>query len=585
MREILPTEYDLLKEIERVFEGEFIPDFKDEKVQRNLEEGFTNLEDVWLCKTQSGHIWPHVVGGCGILSEKVFYSEDPYTGKAIAAFYGCPSPSKDFEKAMSAVAKAQKRWEKLGWRVRAEFLYRLAHFFMREDVTNLCVASLMTEVGMSRAEAWGEYNEVYRFLLQTALFTMREYTPGSHLPSAEFTGNTQFTKTEPCGIGVAVCPFNFPLAIPTNMLSYMLAFGNVVFLKGSDKTALTTRILFAACESVLEDMGIRNDGIVNYTPGPGGEMVRFLLSRKDVKLFSFTGSSEVFQNIMKEFQFIERERGNQLQVGCAETSGVNIMLICEDADSTESAKAAVSGIAGRSSQKCSSTKIILAHDSVCERVLEEIQRGLEALSYGNVLEGAYLGPLISGDAKARALCLLQVLLDRKIVSPVYIKKITPSPSGYDVAPTVLLVRESAIKDTKKMKILFNTEMFAPIVTVVPYKNKTQAKWLMRHSLYGLTGTVFAEGPKSLAWGLETLSSGMRYIRRKQTGATVAERFHGAGGTASSYNGGMVGQSLCARHYTPIELSGTLPKHWTGEDFRKFMAEFGENIRVIKKPNV
>lgn len=584
---MLPTEEELAREIEVVFDSESTPDFNDPEILQKLNEGLTLFQSKWLEPAERGNIriWPHIIGGHEIISDKIFFSENPYNGDQLAAFCQTPPPSPRFEKAMQRVLKAQKRWEMLGYKVRAEFLYRLAHIFMREDITYMCVAALVTEIGMSPAEAWGEYNEVYRFLLQTALFTIREYKHGNSFESASFAGDTQLTYLKPYGIGIAICPFNFPLAIPSNMLAYMLGFGNAVFLKGSDKAALTTRILFAACEDALSEIGIKNNGIVNYTPGPGGDMARLLLARPEVKLFSFTGSSEVFRGILNEFQFMDRVGGNQLQVGCAETSGVNIMLVCNDANPKDVAEAAVKGIAGRSSQKCSSTKIILVQDLLFDVLLEELQGGLDAVLYGNVRDGACLGPLISSEAKKRALEFLEILLEKKIVWRVYKKQISASPSGYDVPPTILVTRKDAREDSERMKILFNTEVFAPIVTMVPFSNHKNAEWLISHTQFGLTGAVFAESPSELAWGLKLLPSGMRYIRRKQTGATVAERFHGAGGTASSYNGGIVGQSLCARHYTPIELSGTLPRQWTGENMRNFLAEFGENIIIAKKPKL
>lgn len=578
---MLPSEQVLLAEINRITQAESIPDFTKPEIATKVASGFACFHG-WVGKS-----WPHVIGGMDITTSDTFISDDPYHGTPIGTFYGTPDKA-TIDNHMRLVVSAQKRWERLGWTKRLTVLYRLAQMLQEDQWTYLFVASLVTEIGMSLPEAYGEYNEVYRFILQTIYYAMKEYRQEG-IASAAFSGNTQAVYLKPYPVGVVACPFNFPTATTTNMLVYMLAFGSAVFIKGSDKAALTTRILYQAIDVALRSEGVENDGIVNFVPGPGGDMVRALLAHPDVKIFSLTGSPEAFEATTKGFGSMSRNGANQLMVGCAETGGVNIMLVCDDADPKEVAVAARMGSAGRSGEKCSSTRIILAPEELVPAIIENLSKEYDAISYGNVRCGAYMGPLISDDARVRISMGVREFVDAGVTVKMYEKVITPSPSGYDFAPTILLAHPELYEpwDVIKFERIFNTEFFATVVTVVPYRTKAEAERMVALSRYGLTGTVFSDDPEMLAWGLMLLPSGMTYIRRKQTGATSAEGFHGAGGTASSYNGGMVGQRLCARHYTPKHLSGPLPPHWTEADFRRFTQALevygGDNIAFIKHP--
>ncbi|OGZ06612.1 MAG: hypothetical protein A3C93_00350 [Candidatus Lloydbacteria bacterium RIFCSPHIGHO2_02_FULL_54_17] len=575
---MFPSEQVVLAELNRITQGESIPDFSKSEIAAKVADGFARFAH-W-----TGKPWPHELGGMQLTNGKTFVSDNPYTGEPIGYFFGTPDKAV-LDEAMRRVVLAQKRWEKLGWKKRLSVLYRLAQMLQEERWVYLFVASLVSEIGMSYPEAYGEYNEVYRFILQTVYFAMKEYRQDG-IPSAAFSGNTQAVYLKPYGVGLVACPFNFPVATSTNMVVYMLAFGNAVLIKGSDKAALTTRILYDAFSQALADEGVENNGIINFVPGPGGDMVRALLAHPDVKLFSLTGSPAAFESVMKEFGSIPRNGVNQLSVGCAETGGVNVMLVCDDADPKEVALAARMGSAGRSGEKCSSTRIVLAPELLVPDILENLVKEFEGVSYGDVKKGAYMGPLISREAKGRISSGIRELVEKGVVALVYEKKIAPSPSGYDLPPTILIAHPDAYehRDSKRFETIFNTEFFATVVTIVPYRSREDAERMIATSRYGLTGAVFSNVPESLAWGLLTIPSGMRYINRKQTGATSAEGFHGAGGTASSYNGGMTGQHLCVRHYTPIHLSGFV-RNWSSDEFERFVLALGDNVAFVKHPAV
>ena len=93
----------------------------------------------------------------------------------------------------------------------------------------------------------------------------------------------------------------------------------------------------------------------------------------------------------------------------------------------------------------------------------------DKLIYGNVLDGADLGPVIDMAAK-REIDKKIAFLANGFAEIVYQKTITPSPSGQDVAPTILLADNDAIRNKVVMQTLLDTEIFGPVFTLVPFRS-------------------------------------------------------------------------------------------------------------------
>src|SRR5205814_4458410 len=102
------------------------------------------------------------------------------------------------------------------------------------------------------------------------------------------TGKLGFTLRVPCGVVLAIAPFNYPLLLTIHKIGPALAAGNAVILKPASKTPLIALKL----TKLLLDAGLPENGMQCIT-GPGGALGDLLCADKRVRKISFTGSTEV----------------------------------------------------------------------------------------------------------------------------------------------------------------------------------------------------------------------------------------------------------------------------------------------------
>ena len=577
----LPSKRAFRKEAEAVMASESYPDFKSEATQQRLKEAHADLRANYLGLLRQ---WPHVFAGKEYVSSLgVYMDTNPYTGDSLGRFqvFDPKDPKCDMDEIIGEIDKAQDIWRETPWKKRAEYLYALAHALMSDKWTWRFVSALMHDTGKPAAEAWGEYNEVYRFVLIHIWFMFKRYTGGDHFKSCKAAGDYLGYSSRGKGIGLVVAPFNFPVAIHVRMLTLMLAFGNVVILKGATTASLVTRLIFDVCEEVRKETGIGPEGLVNFAPGSGGTAADAFLSDPRLKIVSFTGSSEVCEGMQKKHRISDRVGGNQLITGSAETGGVNWIVLANYEDKKYVASQVIRANFGISGQKCSTVRDFFVPEGEVEEMLRLLSEEYDKLKYGNVLEGADLGPVIDMKAKHDIDAKIASLVESGTARVVYRKAITPSPSGQDVAPTILLADNDAIRDRQKMRTLLNLEIFGPVFTIIPYRHIDEVKALRKVTKYGLTGSVFEKDPELLAEIQQWLPAGNSYGNRRCTGATGPEAFGATGGSQSSYNSGLKGYDEVGLYVDTKTHSTVYEPHWTEKDKKKYRAKMEQHAVSVK----
>lgn len=573
----LPSKKAFWDEANAVMAGESYPNFNDPAVALRLEEAHRELRSAYI-----GKHFPHVFAGREYWSKYTYVDTNPYFGDqfALGEFQRFDS-AWDLYRAIGDIDHAQDEWRETPWKTRALYLYALAHKLMSDKWTWRFVSALMHDTGKSATEAWGEYNEVYRFVLIHIWLMYKRYTEFDGFASSKLAGDYFGLSYKGRGIGVVIGPFNFPAAIPVRMLTLMLAFGNVGILKGASTASLVTRLIYDVCEEVRKETGIGPAGLVNVAPGSGSTLGDALLSDPRVKLFSFTGSSEVCEAIIRKHQFSKRIGGNQLTVGSAETGGVNWIVLDEWEDLDWFASQCVKANFGISGQKCSTVRVMFVPEHKYDEVRAGIANAYTQLRYGNVLAGADLGPVIDMAAKKEINAKVAMLEDMGIAHVVYQKSISPSPSGQDVPPTLLRAAPTLIHEPQKLEILLNTEIFGPVCTIVPVKNTLDVWQFCGYSTYGLTGSYFDSDPIRLARGMMLLPAGNAYGNRRSTGATAPEAFGGLGGSKSSYNSGLKGFDEVALYVHTRTHSAVYPKWWTDKEKRQYRREMEKHGVTVR----
>ena len=216
-------------------------------------------------------------------------------------------------------------------------------------------ALMVREVGKPLAEARAEVERaaaILRYHAQAALGPTGETFPGS-APGAEVV-----VTREPLGAVLAICPWNFPLAIPLWKAAPALAHGNVVLLKpATPALGVGDLIAAAAAEALPAD-------VLGVVPLSGARSAE-LLDDERVAAVTFTGSTEV--GLAVAARMAARAAPAQCEMG-----GQNPAIVLADADPEAAAAAIVAGAMGYAGQKCTATRRAIAVGAVAGPLREAL---------------------------------------------------------------------------------------------------------------------------------------------------------------------------------------------------------------------
>src|ERR671939_296203 len=225
------------------------------------------------------------------------------------------STSDDVNAAVNAAQNAFDRWRNTPAPKRAELLFRLGEILIRnkEEFT----ADMTREMGKVLKEAGGDVQEAIDCTYYTAGEGRRLH--GFTTP-AEMRNKFAMCVRQPVGLCGLITPWNFPMAIPSWKLIPALVCGNTVVIKPAEDTPLSTINLVRACA----EAGIPA-GVVNVVTGHGETAGRAIVEHADVRLISFTGSTETGRVIAGACA--DRNAICSLEMG-----GKNVIIVDEDAD-------------------------------------------------------------------------------------------------------------------------------------------------------------------------------------------------------------------------------------------------------------
>ena len=295
-------------------------------------------------------------------------------------------------------------------------------------------------------------------------------------------GKFGFTLRVPCGVVVAISPFNFPLNLLCHKVGPALAAGNAVIAKPPTDTPLTA-LRFT---ELLLEAGLPPEGIQCVT-GPGGSVGEQLCGDPRVRKISFTGSPSVGERICQVagIKKVTMELGSN-----------SPLIIMPDADLEQVARATAATGYALAGQVCISTQRVLVNDQVYEDFLDLLRPEVEAIVTGNPLEEqTQMGPMIREPDAIR----VEGWINEALSSGA--RLITGgSRHGNLVSPTV-------VADVDAKQKISCDELFGPAVAVTRFNDIDQAIALANDSKYGLSAGIFT---RNLDWA-------MKFIREVHSG--------------------------------------------------------------------
>src|SRR6202045_2542022 len=402
----------------------------------------------------------------------------PYDGSVVGRVF--QARREHVEAAIAAAVKAFGTTRRLPAFERQRVLRRVA-----ENITHR-----KEEFAHTLAQEAGKPIKAARSEVERTIFTFNvaaeESTRiyGEYLPLdwQEYTaGRWGIVKRFPIGPIAGITPFNFPLNLVAHKVAPAIAAGCPMVLKPAPQTPLCS-LLLAEC---VQHAGWP-DGGLNVLP-LSNEDAGLLVTDDRIKLISFTGSVPVGWDI-------KRRAGKKKVV--LELGGNAAVIVHSDADLDYAAERCVNGGFGYAGQTCISVQRILVEHSVYGKFTDLLVEGVKKLKLGDPLDPSTdVGPLIRESDAIRTINWI----DEAVRSGARLL-CGGGRRNLVVEPTVLTGTKPEMKVNCQ-------EVFAPVVTVEPYRNFDDALRQVNHSAYGMQAGIFTRDAKLMFQAYEELEVG------------------------------------------------------------------------------
>ena len=423
------------------------------------------------------------------------------------------SNAEDVNMAVAAAKEAANKWRLTPAPKRAELLFKLGEI-LRENKDRY-TQEMTREMGKVLKEAGGDVQEAIDCTYYTAGEGRRLH--GFTTP-AEMKNKFAMCVRQPVGICGLITPFNFPMAIPSWKLIPALVCGNTVVIKSGEDVPLSALNLVKACE----DAGIPK-GVVNLVNGDGGEIGPVLVGHEDVRLISFTGSTETGRVIAEQCA-----RDNKIV--SLEMGGKNAIIVMDDADIDNAVEGSVWGAFGTSGQRCTASSRLVVHKKVYKKFVQKFVERVGTLRVGNGLDPKTdVGPVIHEDAMQRILAYIHIgqQIDGATLATGG-NRLTKGNAarGWFIEPTVF-------SDVKPGMRIEQEEIFGPVTSIIPFSTLDEAIEIVNGVRYGLSSAIYTQDVNQAFYAMQELYTGICYVNSATIGAEVHLPF---GGTKATGNG-------------------------------------------------
>ena len=295
---------------------------------------------------------------------------------------------------------------------------------------------------------------------------------------------------EPKGVCALITPWNWPINQVTLKVIPALASGCTMILKPSELAPLSAMII-----AELVDEAKFPKGVFNLVNGDGATTGDALTSHPDVNMISFTGSTRagalISQNAAKDFKRLSLELGGK---------GANIIF--KDAD-TEAIERGAFRCFRNSGQSCNAPTRMLVEQSIYDETIERLRKYASEFKVDDPNKnGEHIGPVISETQFNKIQGLIQKGIDEgaKLVAG-GIGKPDGLKDGYYVKPTVFA-------DVNNEMEIARTEIFGPVLSVIPFETEEEAIKIANDTDYGLTNYIQTQDTEKVKRVARKLRSGM-----------------------------------------------------------------------------
>lgn len=400
------------------------------------------------------------------------------------------------------------------------------------------------EMGKSLQEGYGEVQEMIDICDFAVGLSRQLHGLTMH---SERPAHRMYEQWHPLGLVGIISAFNFPVAVWSwnSMLAWVC--GDVCIWKPSEKTPLCA----VACQHIVAEVFARNnvpEGVSNLITG-ARDTGEWLAADERIALVSATGSTRMGKAVGA---VVAARLGRTL----LELGGNNAIIISQDADLNIAIPGAVFGAVGTAGQRCTTTRRLIIHESIYDKVKEKLATVYQQLRIGDPLdEKNHVGPLIDKDAVQNYLRAIEAC--KKEGGRFLIEGAVLQGQGFDSGCYV----RPCIAEAAPDYAIVRHETFAPILYLLKYRTLDEAIAIQNGVPQGLSSSIMTLNLREAEQFLSAGGSdcGIANVNIGTSGAEIGGAFGGEKETGGGRESGSdAWRAYMRRQTNTINYSTQLP---------------------------
>lgn len=458
-------------------------------------------------------------------SQKMIQNLNPYTQDTIFTLQSASTA--DVDAAYAAADKAFQQGAIKSVELRQQILQKLQQVIQaRQDEI---IDWLILESGSTRFKAGLEVGAALSIIQESQKFP--EQIKTEQLESKD-PQRKSLVLRKPLGVIGVISPWNFPFHLSMRSVATAIACGNSVVLKPASDTPVTGGTLLG---KLFEEAGLPA-GVLNVVCGEGSEIGDYFVEHQIPKMISFTGSTEVGQNVGSKALASPRIKRLALELG-----GNAPLVILDDADLDLAVELTIMGRFMHQGQICMSTNRVIVDASIHDAYVEKLLERVKTVAVGDPnLEETIIGPIINQS---------QVEKHQQIIQSA---KEQGAELVYEGGIEGNLVYPHIFTGVAPESPLAQEESFGPILPVLKARDEAHALKLANDTRFGLSSAVCTSNIEHGVHFTEQLDIGMTHIN----GISVADQANAPfGGEKNSglgrFNGRWIFEEFTRTHWLTV----------------------------------
>lgn len=466
----------------------------------------------------------------------------PVDGSHLASVY--LASSDDYQNCVEKAREAFSSWRLVPAPKRGEIVRQIGDALRAKKEPLGTLVSL--EMGKSLQEGLGEVQEMID-ICDFALGQSRQlygFTIASERPEHRL-----YDQYHPLGVVGIITAFNFPVAPWSWNAAIAAVCGDTMIWKPSSKTPLSAIAVQHILANVVRQNNIP-EGVFNLVIGSGSDIGEQMINDPSINLISLTGSTKVGRH---GAEAVASRFGRCI----LELGGNNAIILTPHANLKLAVPAIVFSAVGTAGQRCTSTRRLIIHESIYDKVKEALLKAYKSLKIGSPLdENNHVGPLTDRGAAVKyqeALEQIQAQGGTVLCGGTILEG-----EGFESGCYV----EPVLAEAENDYPIVQEETFAPILYLLRYSGEVDnAIAIQNDVVQGLSSSIFTENLREAELFLSAAGSdcGIANVNIGTSGAEIGGAFGGEKQTGGGRESGSdAWKSYMRRQTNTINYGTTLP---------------------------